>query len=92
MLRPECVVLGRRLSPCAAKLHQIYVQGSFPLPGAWTGWRIQGRRLIGPGGVTLTPETLRLAAAWVRRVDDDAAAAIDVRGSAEGAAALDARG
>ena len=35
------------------------------LTGPWSGWKVRGRTLIGPGGVRVTPEALReMAKAW----------------------------
>lgn len=69
MRAPKCVELGKPLPACAAALKRIMQEHHLDLPGPWIGWRLRGRRLLGPGGVTLTPETLRLAAAWVRRTE-----------------------
>lgn len=90
MRAPKCVELGKPLPACAAALKRILQEHCLDLPGPWIGWRLRGRRLLGPGGVTLTPETLRLAAAWVRRAEDVGSGAADASGS-PAPAGLDAR-
>lgn len=38
---------------------QDRIHARHDLTGPWAGWRVRGRFLIGPGGVRITPETLR---------------------------------
>jgi hypothetical protein len=61
MLPPPCCPDGRITNRCAAAEYARRVLESYPLSGSWRGWRIQGRHLIGPGGIRFTPETARIA-------------------------------
>jgi len=58
---PPCCPSGRVENPCAQTMYRQRVDGFFRLGGDWTGWRIQGGALIGPGGLRFTPRTLRNA-------------------------------
>lgn len=63
MDKPPCCPDGRVTNPCARTLYDARVYGRVDLPASdWTGWKIRGNKLIGPGGMTFTPATLR--AAW----------------------------
>lgn len=64
---PPCHVRGERLNPCAAAVFRQHVEQSFSLRGPWRGWRIERGKLIGPGRIVWTPDTLRLAAEWQKR-------------------------
>jgi len=59
---PCCQPNGRINNGCAANVHRQRVEGHYQLSGAWTGWKIQGNKLIGPQGLRFTPQTL--ANAW----------------------------
>lgn len=58
---PPCCPDGRITNKCAAAEYSRRVTESYPLGGHWRGWRIQGRHLIGPGGLRFTPDTARAA-------------------------------
>jgi len=55
---PCCKPDGRIANSCAANLYRERVEGFKQLTGAWTGWKIQGNKLIGPNGLRFTPQTL----------------------------------
>ena len=59
---PCCQPTGRVENSCAANVYRQRVNGFYRLTGDWTGWRIQGNKLIGPNGLQFTPQTL--AHAW----------------------------
>lgn len=62
-MKPPCVEVGTPLNFCARAVHAQKIEGRIELPPEfWLGWRLRGKRLIGPGGMTFTPATL--AAAW----------------------------
>jgi len=58
---PCCKPTGRITNSCAAKVHRQQVDGHYQLTGYWTGWKLQGNKLIGPEGLRFTPQTLRNA-------------------------------
>lgn len=64
MIPPPCVDDTHQLNPCARNVYDQHVQGLYRLAGPWSGWRIQGHALIGPGGVRWTPATLHAAMTW----------------------------
>jgi len=59
---PCCQPSGRIANTCAESVYRQRVDGYYRLNGAWSGWRIQGNKLIGPQGLRFTPQTL--ANAW----------------------------
>lgn len=56
---PPCHVPGTKPNACASALFAWTTAGTGPLFGPWTGWRLAGRLLIGPGGERISPERLR---------------------------------
>lgn len=61
---PPCWRRGEPLNPCALALFRRDAEQRIDLGGPWHGWRIAGHKLIGPGGVVWTPDTLRHARVW----------------------------
>lgn len=57
-LAPPCIIPGEKPNRCAIAHYSQHVMHSLPLPGPWTGWRIQGRWLIGPRGRKISREHL----------------------------------
>jgi len=55
---PPCCPDGRVTNLCADRVYRQRVEGYIKLSGPWTGWRIQGDALIGPGGVRFKATTL----------------------------------
>lgn len=68
MDHPPCCPDGRIVkNPCAAEVYRRRVYESYQLGGQWRGWRVQGKHLIGPGGIRWTPDTARRAwSLWTR--------------------------
>lgn len=58
--RPPCWSEGQKCpNDCAAALLQQQAHNHFNLTGPWSGWRLRGRDLVGPGGERVSPERLR---------------------------------
>lgn len=64
-LPPPCWIKGQPLNPCARRLAESITDGRIDLHGDWAGWRIRAGRLIGPGGISVTPASLRQYARWL---------------------------
>lgn len=61
--RPPCVSQGNAMNWCARMRHRERVEQHIDLPAEdWKGWKIRQHRLIGPGGMTFTADTL--SACW----------------------------
>lgn len=60
---PPCVKPGERLNSCAKSLHSREIEGRVDLPAEnWSGWKVRGQYLIGPGGMRFSARSL--CAAW----------------------------
>lgn len=83
---------GSELNPCARALFDWQVDGHGAMPGAWRGWRVQGRFLIAPDRTRIAVERLALLIEMERLCPQGgvAAAAPNASEPANAGAALDA--
>lgn len=59
MDKPPCTKPGTPMNWCARNLRNERIEGRMTLPTEWwNGWRICKGKLIGPGGMTFTPQLL----------------------------------
>lgn len=66
---PPCHVKGQPVNPCAKALYAQQVEGRVDLPSEhWSGWKIRGRYLLGPGGIRVSPRTLGYVWAHLRGI------------------------
>lgn len=64
-MRRHCLSGGGARCSCCETVYEQETRGLYRFGGRiWTGWRLQGGVLIGPGGVRWTPETLHHAKTW----------------------------
>lgn len=50
---------------------QDRVHNRFDLTGPWSGWKLRGQYLIGPGGIRVTPATLAAIKGSRKSVKDE---------------------
>ena len=67
---PCCQPTGRVTNSCAANVYRQRVEGFYRLAGAWTGWKIEGNKLVGPNGLRFTPQSLANAWASISNEND----------------------